>query len=208
MLSSGGPVNHPGQISNRVSFSLLSGAGFQRRQLGGGWRAGTSLTSHRRLLELSHLGCRKQFVSPRLTGAPFFSTYSLLRNKRGIRSHEKQGRLQVSLARLARTGNLYKRHFLGREKRRKTHPSFQFVPHQCAAAPALPAWSRLPVQPQHQLPVQPQHQPHAGRRRTGQGGQITAPSGLVKPAPAPQWAFSVRVVLIRFILIHLQFAYN
>lgn len=102
------------------------------------------------LLALSHLCCRKQFVSVRLTGAPFFSTYSLLRNKRGIRSHEKQGRLQVSLVRSLPSwhelaictndtslGGKKRKEKRRRRRRRKTHPSFQFVPHQLVPAPLL-----------------------------------------------------------------------
>lgn len=83
--------------------SDLSGAQFKRQQLEGGRLASAGapqLTSGNGwLLELRHLWLQEAICLPRLAGAPFFSTYSLLRNKRGIRSHEKRGRLQVSLVR-------------------------------------------------------------------------------------------------------------
>lgn len=82
-------------------LGYFSGAQFKSRELGRGERLGAALLTSGAggCYSTGTSGCRKQFVSRRPTGAPFFSTYSLLRNKRGIRSHEKRGRLQVSLVR-------------------------------------------------------------------------------------------------------------
>lgn len=80
-------VTYPGYLSRaRLQPELGEGTG---------WGS----PAHLRFLQPSHLGLQEAICLPELTGAPFFSTYSLLRNKRGIRSHEKRGRLQVSLVR-------------------------------------------------------------------------------------------------------------
>lgn len=240
----------------KARAGYLSGAQFKRRELGRGERLGAArLTSGAGgCYSGGTSGCRKQFVSRRLTGAPFFSTYSLLRNKRGIRSHEKRGRLQVSLVRslpswhgraICTNDTSLGGKKEGEEERATPasnlcrssllqlllSPSFNLPYAALALVPgsesgqscgpvaartgprelpgvggrapaALPTW-------QQPLGASSCSSPSIGVCLANVS-QVTSRSGVVKLPQTPRWAFlfSIRVALIRFILIHLQFAYN